>query len=724
MGRRNNTSLSWPVIRSNPIRRSDSTEAFPFLAGAVRSTQFQPFQEAASEARRQVEGPCIKGDPRIRLKLAHGKQVCSICHRTGLATELHCRNTAARGMPDSTEVLQTIATPAVKMYIPSTNVRANVSTKMSVSTSKMWKNVSMTQMMQNALNFPQESGYNEFHDDSAQSNRRTLRRLSCRGPDAVEVRSNMQQTTSDAVMYSIPLLGSPLLGPVTKVTNQKQTRKGQRRMQKCQDSLTCQGRPNAEMTEFHGFPLLGIPLLGSVTNVTRLKCTRTRTKRHRPHRRAHKLRSAAHPFLPQHRPAIHRSAAIVKAAGKKRRGLCTKGRLHPRRIQQVTAGNQSSADAEQVLEARDEKNFMMGGIPMTQWQLLAEPRSDEDLAAMIQRHRLHGADQQPLGGESMTGKALWKAIVANPTRPRNLRLSSLRVAAQKVDILMSNMWADKTMYDRRCLFTRLLTWCKKNDLQLNQETALLYVMSCPEADFSSQLPYVSQISAVFGHLGQPRQQLLSIMPPLRRMGAKIPETQAVPIAKEHVLRLIQVWPSLQKDAVRLSILLLWKTCSRIDDIRWLTRKNFIKITQEEVIIDWWNLCKGRETNPYHPSRYTVIVGDWTDIIADIAMTTSETVPFSPFDESIFNATTINLEQPLNEYTGHSFKRGGFAHIVKFAPADQYSQTQLSILMKHTVVCDLAKISLRYDSSAPGQEGDEISCHTARMLGTQNVTRFL
>jgi len=47
-------------------------------------------------------------------------------------------------------------------------------------------------------------------------------------------------------------------------------------------------------------------------------------------------------------------------------------------------------------------------------------------------------------------------------------------------------WASSTMQKRHNLFARIIKWCKQHYIQLNQTTALPYVMSCPALKLYTQ----------------------------------------------------------------------------------------------------------------------------------------------------------------------------------------------------------------------------------------------
>ena len=97
---------------------------------------------------------------------------------------------------------------------------------------------------------------------------------------------------------------------------------------------------------------------------------------------------------------------------------------------------------------------------------------------------------------------------------------------------------------------------------------------------------------------------------------------------------------------------------------------------------------------------------------------------------------LNDEQPLSEmsttdlqrqwrsnpmmrrYSGHSFKRGAFRHLINRIVRDSLpiQPHELSVLLKHQLTYDLLSgQDIRYDAN---------NVNLARLLGTQRLTRLL
>ncbi|MDO9353281.1 MAG: hypothetical protein Q7T55_06280 [Solirubrobacteraceae bacterium] len=189
----------------------------------------------------------------------------------------------------------------------------------------------------------------------------------------------------------------------------------------------------------------------------------------------------------------------------------------------------------------------------------------------------------------------------------------------------------------------------------------------------------------------------------------------MPLLKEDLIQWLRL---IDNPLLRLTAMLCWKTASRWGDVVNLTVSHFPVIEDNEVIVAWSTLPKGRKANPYTPSMYTVIQGSWTsEIAATLRLITDPNLPFCPWTTDKLDAELkkVNL---MARYTAHSFKRGAATHLVKEAErlGIELSATDFSVLLKHKTTYDLlSSQDLRYTEAGP--------C-LARLLGTQRVTRLL
>ena len=318
--------------------------------------------------------------------------------------------------------------------------------------------------------------------------------------------------------------------------------------------------------------------------------------------------------------------------------------------------------------------------------------------------------------ESLTGRALWDALVTDGIRTRQSAMFSAQQAQQRLRILMANMWADSTMQSRQRLVKRWMAWAHQNRLPLNDESATLWVLAVPNLQPQGQLQYAKELAATFKHLGWERHELQTLAAALRAQGAAIPLHQAAALPKD---KLVQ-WLSTISDQpmLQLAAMLAWKSASRWGEVSLLTLDNFVEITPEQVIVSWDVLPKTAKRNPYTPSMYTVIRGPWTSEIARLlGQVRNPKVPFCPLTTAALDHLW-RRDATMLEYSAHSFKSGALAHLTHSIVQQnlQIAPHEISVLMKHKLSYDLLGGStLRY-----GRQPKEM----ALLLGTQRVTTLL
>jgi hypothetical protein len=291
-------------------------------------------------------------------------------------------------------------------------------------------------------------------------------------------------------------------------------------------------------------------------------------------------------------------------------------------------------------------------------------------------------------------------------------------AEEHLSTMAAGMWADSTLKGRRGLVERWIQWCSTNETELDDQSAVLFCLAISTRTPNSQLQALKDMSGTFLRLGLPHDNLKTAIAMMNAQGCNIPMKQAAPMEKAHLIEYLSNDQRLTWQMV-LAMKIAWKTASRWDEVAHLTRSHFIHLSPTEVIIDWFTLPKGRRPNPYVPSRYTVIVGDWTEDICRLASEMHPTWTLSTWTTSRLDMYWKTV-QPMARfhYTAHSFKRGAWKHLLK-AIADNKIEMPphiLSTLMKHKSPHDaLSNQDIRYN-------GDSIDL--ARYLGTQRATRLL
>lgn len=279
---------------------------------------------------------------------------------------------------------------------------------------------------------------------------------------------------------------------------------------------------------------------------------------------------------------------------------------------------------------------------------------------------------------------------------RRVNAESRVTAGQALDRLrgvVARIWAPTSTAQRFRLWNRLLEWTRSNSLAVDADSAVLFVLATGVTP-QSQLTYAKQLSGIFRHFGWNSQSLLSFASALTADGATIPENQAAPIDKVALVG----WARGQPAALQLAAIVAWKTASRWGETRALSSRNFVHVADDEVIIDWGTLPKGRRSSPFTLSRWTVILGDLTREIAGLVMTLGQ---FDRLTE--ISSEELNLlwrKAPgMENFTAHSIKRGAVTHLfLRLAQGAPITEELIARLAKHKTESGLPEVTIRYGGS--------------------------
>lgn len=322
----------------------------------------------------------------------------------------------------------------------------------------------------------------------------------------------------------------------------------------------------------------------------------------------------------------------------------------------------------------------------------------------------------PMPVQTLSGTLLWTSLRegSQTIRTRAVVGFTPEQSLLRLQEAIQNMWASSTFQDRKCLIERWLRWCKRYNQEPNTASASLFLMAIPRITPQTQLAYAKAMSGTFRFLGWERQDLLTLASALRAQGAALPIDQAKPMRKVDLEQWIQ---TLSHPWLRLTAMVCWKTASRWGDVVNLEKAHYIQAQDDEVIVSWSTLPKGRRADPYTPSMYTVIHGHWTTEIAQLIRASPENIPLCPWTTDKLDSEFKKCEL-MKEYTAHSFKRGAASHVIQELQrlSIEMRPAEFSVLLKHKLTYDLlASSDLRYPEAGPG---------LARMLGTQNLTKLL
>lgn len=273
------------------------------------------------------------------------------------------------------------------------------------------------------------------------------------------------------------------------------------------------------------------------------------------------------------------------------------------------------------------------------------------------------------------------------------------------------MWARSVTRDRQSLFQRYSNYLRDKDLPMTDVTACWFVESCDVLP-TSRLAYAKTLLALFNRMELPAGMLRLQAAGLRGMGALIPQRQAAPITKQDAIAVADSLPPPEGAA----ILLMWKTASRWDEMHRITTDSLILRTPMEIIINWSDKTKTSRSDPYHPTMYTVVMGDLTErICRDLPAGPGRPLTVLTYSDLLLRLATLF---PQKGYTGHSFKHGALTVAAQAVERLNLDPTALSLLAKHRLVTDLSNTTIRYLQDASG------AIAIARRLGTGSITAHL
>lgn len=299
-----------------------------------------------------------------------------------------------------------------------------------------------------------------------------------------------------------------------------------------------------------------------------------------------------------------------------------------------------------------------------------------------------------------------------------------------MSILLEGRYAASTVTSRAGVLDRFQHWARSVSRPEDADTAVLWVLATG-TEIQGQLAYAKSLHTVFGMLDRPRTPLKTLCATLRAQGATIPKNQATPIPADQVLLMAQDAEDNGDPRLALAVRLAWATMSRWGDLAELSPAAFLHAGPllfggatspvPTLIVDWWTSPKGRAENPFVPSRYVVLSGA-------VAVEPLRLLALCGRWEGPLTCSTEALDRELKRvgvpYTGHSFKRGAYAHLLSqmnaTLPSIRPSDILISRCLKHRHAADVEGTTLRY--AASGEVGPRVQ--QALSLQTQDVTRWL
>lgn len=247
-------------------------------------------------------------------------------------------------------------------------------------------------------------------------------------------------------------------------------------------------------------------------------------------------------------------------------------------------------------------------------------------------------------------------------------------------------------------------------MPLDQHTALLFIHNM-DISIQAKHTYARNIINILRKLGQPHQELTLLDTALRARGALTPISQAKPLLKSDLLKVIQ-----EVDALTARLLMLaWKTASRWDEIQRLEPQSILHLSPSEIVLYFGAETKTSRTRPFRPDLFCVVRGDGTEGLAKWIATAMQG---KKRDDKLFPYPTHKLRDVLAPwgYTAHSIKRGALLHVLQALPLGSPLLTIVPLLGKHAPSFPiLGDLTVRY-------AGEQLE--VARHLGTGLLTCLL
>jgi hypothetical protein len=287
-------------------------------------------------------------------------------------------------------------------------------------------------------------------------------------------------------------------------------------------------------------------------------------------------------------------------------------------------------------------------------------------------------------------------------RPRNLirmkfhaiKQMYLRRLEQSAKQVIRQLYAESTISVRRNIWKRYLEFCREQRLDpfKHMDYAITMMVQSTERTTlpSTRQTYVNSLTSIAKRLQIQTPISMMYAGGLRGLGSLLPTEQALPFDFNHLPILKhEALTQLHGPQLHAALYLCLKSCSRWDEVQRLRGSSFVKINEDEIIIDWANNTKmTRSTNPFREDSCISIRnlnGNPPEIIATIRAVGNE--------EFLISRTTSWMDKwlakvfPIEKYTCHSFKRGSLTFLAQAidakTPKSDGQPLDISVLPNHS-----------------------------------------
>ena len=268
---------------------------------------------------------------------------------------------------------------------------------------------------------------------------------------------------------------------------------------------------------------------------------------------------------------------------------------------------------------------------------------------------------------------------AAPARTRARDDHTLWEAKERLEEVMKESLAERTISTRGGLWKRLESWCVTADLSLppSEDAAVLFLAGMTHLTTSTVKNYASAINAVGLQQGNwsplPLQGYANA---LARATPFSPPKQAVPAKKAEVTQAVFVLFTRGHEVEANLLLFLWKTACRYRDAADLTVKD-VKPTVKDVkptacgtrlVVDFYR-SKAIKTTPFVDRRFAVAAGAGLERLIAFVVEKRQTCPLESLLFGVPHSQFLRLLRQCpncQEWTLHSPRRGALQFLATLA----------------------------------------------------------
>lgn len=303
-----------------------------------------------------------------------------------------------------------------------------------------------------------------------------------------------------------------------------------------------------------------------------------------------------------------------------------------------------------------------------------------------QIHQQPGSTPNPRTLISTTYRAIYG--VENPETRAAEQTRSLQEAEERMVDLIANQHQQRTIQKRVNIWSRLSNWCRTNNLEMNESTALLFFTAL-KVKPQTAAGYISDLRAVIesAGIGWDCHELLQLQQLLSK-NAEDPE-QAEPADRDTIYSRAPALlaPGNRKNmrTFAATLLLMWKGRLRHADAMLLRHEDII-LTEDVIILDLERSKPRTRTQKKTNSdtRFALIAGEMTQSLRawlEEPAQKAQSAPFATLPESTF--VKLLKEQMNSEWTLHSPRVGALDHLLLLtARGVSLAPTDLRIAARH------------------------------------------